>query len=280
MRDISEVMNGMGSIGEAQKALRMARNIVKREQGYKTTLPDGSKIPSEIINEQIQVDMMSDYTDLYHKFVPSSGQVHMQPEGRQRGKAQTTEEGKKKVSEATVEFIKEQTRAKEGLLDLPTPEEFYKLKPEEQAVYYNQIKSYEKNYDYTAPTARKWKADAEVIRSRFLNSSKIPLEIRRLLAKSDLQTTMDYLKFMDKAKNNIGIAFDDSNQAMDKFYSQEYADLPNFVKTDEQKILFNFLRDQISRHDGDYKDKLIRKAASIKVRGKHVFSYSDLEGYL
>ena len=91
---------------------------------------------------------------------------------------------------------------------------------------------------------------------------------------------MDYLAFMDKAKNNIGIDFKDSNQAVDLWYAEQYDDVPSFAKTEGQRILYNFLKDQISRHDIEYANKVINKAAQIKVKGRHVFTLDDLKGYL
>lgn len=264
---------------EAQQALlRRARNTVKAEHGYKTVLPDGSKIDPELINDAIEQDMISDYAVMYNKYVRKN--PYTVPESRQRGKSQNTEEGKKKVSEDTVEFLKDRQERQKEISDLPTPDEFARMSSAERAAAFIKLKEYDRYYDRTEPSARKFKADMEVVRSRLLNSSKIPLEVRRYLAKSDLNTIKDYLDFMEEAKRRAAQAKDSFYQdLMEEFYAISH-DAAKFVNTSDKAILFNFLKFQISRSDGDRASRLITNASRIKVRGKNVFSYSDLEGYL
>ena len=264
---------------EAQQALlRRARNTVKAEHGYKTVLPDGSKVPQELINDAIEQDTISDYAVMYNEYVRKH--PYAVPESRQRGKAQNTEEGKKKVSTETVEFLKERQEKREEIANLPSPDDFARMNSVERAAAFIKLKEYERYYDRTEPSARKFKADMEVVRSRLLNTAKVPLEVRRYLAKSDLQTIKDYLDFMDEAKNRAAKAKDSFYQdLMEEYYAID-ADAAKFANTSDKAILFNFLRFQISRSDGDRASKLITNASRIKVRGKNVFSYSDLEGYL
>lgn len=259
------------------KALRLAYNIIRREGKFKTTLPDGSRLPKAMIDEAVAEDMVEKYGSMYYEYVPSK--VGMQKEGRQRGTSQRTEKGKQKVSEDTVQFLKEQYNKKKELLALPSYDEFKTLSKDEQAEAFLALNRYKEYEDRTIPSARKFKADMEVARSRILNSSKVPLEIRRYLSKADLQTVKEYLEFMEEARKRVGNAVDAYYQEMMEDY-YETKDMAASANTPDRKILFNFLRYQISKSDGDRTNKIIRKASQIKVRGKQVFTYDELEGYL
>ena len=260
-----------------KNALKLAYNLIRREGKYKTTLPDGTKLPKEMIDEAVYSDMVTKYASMYYNYVPTKNRL--QKEGKQRGASQRTEKGKQKVSKETVEFLKEQYQKREELLALPNYEEFKLLSKEEQAEAYLKLNDYKKSYDKTMPSARKFKADMEVARSRILSSSNVPIEIRRYLAKADLQTVKEYLDFMEEAKKRVGNAMDSYYQdMMIKYYDTQ--DIAASADTPDKKILFNFLRYQISKSDGDRTNKIIKKASQIKVRGKQVFTYADLEGYL
>jgi len=261
-------------------AQKLARNIVKREQKYKTHLKDGTPIPREMINEATDRDMAINYASMYNKMVPESKR-NAPKEASQYGKSQRTEEGKKKVSKSTVEFLKEQEQFKSEVSQMPTYDEFILMDSKEQSQVYLKMKNLERHYDVTKPSQKKFKADMEVARARLLNSSKVPLEVRRYLAKADLNTIYDYLLFMDNSKNRVANAEDSFYQEMMmEYYDQEQ--MAASANTTDKKIFFNFLKFQIRdrSRDGEMAKKIIRKASQLKVRGKQVFTYEDLEGYI
>ena len=268
-------------------ALRLAYNIALREGKITTTTPGGSKIPVDAVKEKFYKLMDEEYSNLYSKYVPKSGEAYLQTEGYQRGKSQRTEESKKKVSKETVRFIKEQYRATEELLALPKKtnevNEYKDLSLSEKAEALLKLKNYEANYDWTRPTARKWKADMEVARSRLLNSSKVPLEIRRYLAKGTLQDVQDYIDFMAEAKERAENAENSFYQEMmETWYSTEQMaqSYPISANTRDRKIFYNFIRHQIENaFDMNEAEKFRNRAAKIKVRGKNVFTYDDFIGY-
>ena len=255
----------------------LASNVIKRESGIKTALPDGTRLPREMIQEAITSEMLEKYGSMYYQYVPSK--VNEPKEARKRASDQRSAKGKHGVSEGTIEYLKEQYNKKKELLELPNYEEFKLLSKEEQAEAFLKLNTYVKEFDRTQPSAKKFKADMEVARSRILNSSKVPLEIRRYLEKSDLYAVYEYIQFMEAAKKAVGRAEESYYQdMMSEFYDNQI--IAQSVNTTERKILFNFIKYQFSKSDGDRQQMLMRKAASIKVRGKNVFSYKDLEGYL
>lgn len=112
------------------------------------------------------------------------------------------------------------------------------------------------------------------MRSRLLRSSKTPLEVRRYLEKADLDTVVQYIEFINEAKRRAAI--DENYRVILELF---YDDAPVFKSTGKQ-ILANFIRYQAEHTRADDIHKLLTNASRVKVGGKYLFTYEEIEGYI
>lgn len=248
---------------------KTARNRVKAKFGIKSNI-NGFKVPQNVVDSHIQNKMGEDYISMWHQY-EHNARAKMQKETRQRATDRATSKNKETITKASRETLKNYTNKRREFSKLLTPEQFVNSTQDEQEKAYVEIIDYIKSIQKTQAIR---KADKEVMRSRLMRTTKTPLEVRRYLAKADLDTAVQYIDFINEAKRRAKNV-ETYEPELELFYD----DVPVF-KSSGKQILANFIRYQAENTKGDDIHKLLNNASRIKVGGKSLFTYEEIEGYI
>lgn len=248
-----------------QPALTTARAMATRN--IKARMPTDSIITT-IRDEDKDLEIVKMYGNLYHNYVENAwfDQNYLNsPVDNHR-----SEYTRGRMSKKGVEVAKE-------LKNMPDMATFRAMDKEEQAKTLLELNELVK--DNKVEGTYRLRPGLEQTRAQWMHTNNLTEATKQYLRKSDLRTTDEFLNFLDLAKARTGQY---SNMAYFEGMETYYDKINNAKKfTSEEKQLLAFIEYQLEAAQGDpeRREKIINKAAKIKINGKYLFDRKTLEYY-